>query len=42
LNILRKKIRTYGDKFAENEMLVRYAVVGPLLRALGLESDNPE
>jgi predicted type IV restriction endonuclease len=39
---LKKKIKTYGDKFAENEMLVRYAVVDPLLRALGWELDNPE
>jgi predicted type IV restriction endonuclease len=39
---LKKKINTYRGKFAENEMLVRYAVVDPLLRALGWELDNPE
>jgi predicted type IV restriction endonuclease len=39
---LREKIGRYRGLLAENEMLVRYAVVDPLLRALGWELDNPE
>lgn len=39
---LKRKIEKYRDKLVRNEMLVRYALVDPLLRALGWNTENPE
>ncbi|MEZ0345253.1 MAG: winged helix-turn-helix domain-containing protein [Infirmifilum sp.] len=38
---LRRRIQTYRDELVKNEMLTRYALVDPVLRALGWDLENP-
>ena len=39
---LRGRLKSYGDELARNEMLIRYCIVDPLLRALGWDLENPD
>lgn len=39
---LKRKIEKHRDKLIKNEMLVRYILVDPFLRALGWDLENPE
>ncbi len=39
---IKNIIDTYEDKLQKNEMLVRYALVDPLLRAIGWDVNDPE
>jgi len=42
VNELKLRIEEYNEKLAKNEMLVRYVLVDPFLRALGWNLENPE
>ncbi|MEM4913689.1 MAG: winged helix-turn-helix domain-containing protein [Desulfurococcaceae archaeon] len=42
VNELKLRIEKYNEKLAKNEMLVRYMLVDPFLRALGWNLENPE
>uniref|UniRef100_A0A7J3KGJ0 Restriction system protein Mrr-like N-terminal domain-containing protein n=1 Tax=Staphylothermus marinus TaxID=2280 RepID=A0A7J3KGJ0_STAMA len=42
INELKLRIEKYNEKLAKNEMLVRYMLVDPFLRALGWNLENPE
>lgn len=42
INELKLKIGKYRDNLTKNEMLVRYMLIDPLLRALGWNLENPE
>jgi hypothetical protein len=39
---VRERIKKYGDKLKEKEMLTRYVLVDPILRALGWDTENPD
>lgn len=39
---LRERIDVYGDEFRRKEMQTRYALVDPLLRELGWDTENPD
>ncbi|MFZ8801789.1 MAG: type I restriction endonuclease [Candidatus Calescibacterium sp.] len=39
---VRERIKKYGDKLNKNEMLTRYVLVDPILRALGWDTENPD
>lgn len=39
---LKGKIEKYREKLVKNEMLVRYTLIDPFLRALGWDTENPE
>ncbi len=39
---VRNRIRQHRDKLSQNEMLTRYALVDPILRALGWDTEDPE
>ena len=38
---LQGRIDSHGPMFRQNEALTRYALVDPLLRALGWDTENP-
>ena len=42
INSLKDKINKYGDRYEKNEMLTRYSLIDPFLRALGWDTENPE
>jgi len=42
LIFLKDKIKKYETRLQRNEMLVRYAIVDPLLGALGWDTEDPE
>lgn len=42
INNLKIKINKYYDKLSRNEALTRYALIDPLLRALGWNLEDPE
>jgi len=42
VNKLRSKIEKHGDLLQNNETLTRYALIDPLLRALGWDTEDPE
>jgi hypothetical protein len=37
-----ERIERHGSKLSQNEMLTRYALVDPILRALGWDTEDPE
>jgi hypothetical protein len=39
---VRERIERHGSKLSQNEMLTRYALVDPILRALGWDTEDPE
>ncbi|MEM2863427.1 MAG: hypothetical protein QXW20_07960, partial [Ignisphaera sp.] len=39
---LRERIERYRNLLEKNEMLTRYVLIDPLLRALGWDIENPE
>jgi hypothetical protein len=39
---VRERIKKYEDKLKQNEMLTRYVLVDPILRALGWDTENPD
>ena len=39
--VIRKKIESYEDALCRNEMMVRYALVDPLLRKIGWDLSDP-
>jgi len=39
---VRERIEHYGEQLRQSEMLTRYALVDPILRALGWDTENPE
>ena len=41
LDIVRDRIKKHGSKCAKNEMMTRYALIDPLLRALGWDVSDP-
>ena len=42
VNKLRERIDAHGDKLRQSEALTRYALIDPLLRALGWDTADPE
>ncbi|MEM1510453.1 MAG: winged helix-turn-helix domain-containing protein [Thermofilaceae archaeon] len=42
INELKLKVERYREKLAKNEMLVRYMLIDPFLKALGWNLENPE
>ncbi|MEM4970112.1 MAG: winged helix-turn-helix domain-containing protein [Sulfolobales archaeon] len=42
VNVLRQKIERYRVELSSNEMLTRYVLIDPFLRALGWDLDDPE
>lgn len=38
---LRERVDDYGDALRQNEMLTRYALIDPLLRELGWDTEDP-
>ena len=39
---LQERIDSHGDALKKNEMLTRYALIDPLLRELGWDTEDPE
>jgi hypothetical protein len=39
---IRERIRTHIERLSRNEMLTRYALIDPLLRALGWDTEDPD
>jgi hypothetical protein len=39
---VRERIERHGEQLSQNEMLTRYALVDPILRALGWDTEDPE
>jgi predicted type IV restriction endonuclease len=37
-----ERIKRYENQLRQNEMLTRYALVDPILRALGWDTEDPE
>ena len=42
LNTVRDRIKKHGSEYSRNEMMTRYALIDPLLRALDWDVSNPE
>jgi len=42
INKLKEKLNKHGGLFSNNEIAVRYAIVNPFLKMLGLDVENPE
>ena len=42
LNTIRNRIKKHGSKCSKNEMMTRYALIDPLLRALDWDVANPD
>ncbi|MDW8029908.1 MAG: type I restriction endonuclease, partial [Armatimonadota bacterium] len=38
----QERIEKYRDQLCQNEMLTRYALIDPILRALGWDTEDPE
>ena len=39
---VRERIKLYRNQLSQNEMLTRYALIDPILRALGWDTEDPE
>lgn len=39
---VKDKMQKFGDQLHQNEMLTRYVLIDPILRALGWDTENPE
>jgi predicted type IV restriction endonuclease len=39
---VRERIKKYENQLKQNEMLTRYVLVDPILRALGWDTENPD
>lgn len=39
---IRQRINTFRDRLTRNEMLTRYSLIDPLLRALGWDTEDPD
>ncbi|WP_376791034.1 hypothetical protein [Thermoflexus sp.] len=42
LQQLHERMDQYGERLRQNEMLTRYTLIDPLLRALGWNTEDPD